>query len=374
MKVTIKDYQAIKHAELVFDKGLTAIIGPTNSGKSSIIRAIKGAINNQAGNQFINYDSDQATVTIEDNNSIISWVKNRKGPSSYIINGEELSKIGTKQNEDVANLLNMNEIEVGTSKIRLNFWDQMEKAFLMDRNPGQLFNFISQSKEQEVITEYRDDKKKDLDSVNQQVKTIHTSVNIVTDEIRLLKEQAAKMEFLDTFNTEVIEYLYNINKSVTEQIRKHTELTNTKDNYLMRLNSLNKHIDPIIEAEATLKQFMPLYNTLATNTAKHKANEIRQDELQQELEATINAIEKITASINILEDIITEHSALVKLQQDLDNKVKQQLTYQTKRLNLIKNIDQLEKEIIELQKELDSIEYCPYCNSDLTKGDHNHAK
>ena len=49
MKVKIKDYQVIKDIDLDFDKGLTAIVGTSNNGKSSILRAIEGAIFNKIG-------------------------------------------------------------------------------------------------------------------------------------------------------------------------------------------------------------------------------------------------------------------------------------------------------------------------------------
>ena len=41
MKVQIKNYQIIKDANLEFIPGLNVIIGPSNNGKTSILKAIK---------------------------------------------------------------------------------------------------------------------------------------------------------------------------------------------------------------------------------------------------------------------------------------------------------------------------------------------
>ena len=89
MKVKIENYQAIVNAELEFDYGLTAIIGSTNSGKSSIIRAIKGAINNQGGTGFINYNAPDSSVTVVDKGHTIEWFKSKKDSGKYVIDGRD---------------------------------------------------------------------------------------------------------------------------------------------------------------------------------------------------------------------------------------------------------------------------------------------
>ena len=78
MKVKINNYQIIKEAELEFKPGVTVIIGSSNNGKSSVIRAIESAINNKGGSDFINYDAESCEVTIEDLGQKIIWSKEFK--------------------------------------------------------------------------------------------------------------------------------------------------------------------------------------------------------------------------------------------------------------------------------------------------------
>ena len=157
MKASIKNYQIIKDADLEFLPGITAIVGSSNNGKSSIIRAIEAAINNKGGNSFINYDADSCEVEIEDSGHIIKWQKHKKqGKSFYEIDGKILNKIGQKQLDEVGILLNMPEIEVNTDRFRLNFWKQMNFPFLVGKTSYQLFDFISKSNEQELISELQD--------------------------------------------------------------------------------------------------------------------------------------------------------------------------------------------------------------------------
>lgn len=44
LKTQIKDFQIVKKASLEFIPGLNVIVGPSNNGKTSILKAIKAAI------------------------------------------------------------------------------------------------------------------------------------------------------------------------------------------------------------------------------------------------------------------------------------------------------------------------------------------
>lgn len=55
MKVSISNYQIIKQAVLDFKPGFNVIIGPSNNGKSSILKAIKSAVYTESGTTPIRY-------------------------------------------------------------------------------------------------------------------------------------------------------------------------------------------------------------------------------------------------------------------------------------------------------------------------------
>ena len=57
MQVQIKDYQIIKKAALEFIPGLNVIIGPSNNGKSSILKAIKAAVKSGLGYTIVTRDN-----------------------------------------------------------------------------------------------------------------------------------------------------------------------------------------------------------------------------------------------------------------------------------------------------------------------------
>ena len=51
LKVTIENFQSISKGELEFTQGINIIVGQSNSGKSAILRALKGAVLNTSGSQ-----------------------------------------------------------------------------------------------------------------------------------------------------------------------------------------------------------------------------------------------------------------------------------------------------------------------------------
>lgn len=92
MKVKIQNFQNIDEEELEVD-GFTTVVGKSNIGKSSIVRAIEGAFLNKGGDDFVRDGKRYTNVEIEADDIDLVW---RKGSNknSYIIDGEEYNKVG----------------------------------------------------------------------------------------------------------------------------------------------------------------------------------------------------------------------------------------------------------------------------------------
>lgn len=367
MRVEIKNYQAIQKATLEFDKGITAIVGSTNSGKSSIIRAIKGAINNQSGNGFINYEADESSVKIITPSNIIEWTKGRKGSGKYIINGEEITKIGRTQNQEVADLLNMEEIEVGNTKVRINFWDQMEKAFLMDNTPGQLFNFIAQSKEQEQVTTLEQTKKTELQTLSNEIKTNNTIVDMLQTDLIKLKETNETLKPFNDFDMDLLDQRVEALTKTKGLLSTLDTISEDKVNLTNTLTKINK---PIKELETILSK-------IAESDTKLKP-------LQKAYQDYLSAFDEGALTQLKLADNFTEIENLEKAIKALDTKY-EVINSLEKKLNNIKGLrskvvaeasiiedtkgrlDKITQEVTELEIELNSFEVCPFCGNALNK-------
>lgn len=359
MKVKIKDYQIIKNAELEFNKGITAIVGSTNNGKSSIIRAIKGAINNQGGSFFINYDAEETQVEIETGSNNILWVKSKKpGKSKYVVNDTTLTKIGQTQLTEVADIINMPEIEVGNERFQINFWKQLEKPFLVDKTAYQLFDFISKSKEQEQVEQIKQETAEELNKHKQEL----NKFNILIDENnRVLADFSSRIKNnKNIMNIDIVklEVLNSISKQLESDYNRYNIVSNNiimqqnilkKYNYLIKI--LKNKLDKVADINAFLDKLtnnLTRYTEVTTNIAALTSKLQSLDE--SKVGSTLDTIEELNNKIKKLETLINAFSS-----------------NDTAISNNIKSINRLDVLIKQTEEDLNKFDNCPLCGSILHK-------
>ena len=114
--LTISNFQSHKKTGLEFDKGINVIIGPSDSGKTAILRALNWVVNNKpAGDAFrSNWGGDtRAQLQIEDiNKSQIQRYKGGKGnlylwdEKASTILTSQFNSFGQDVPEEIKELLN----------------------------------------------------------------------------------------------------------------------------------------------------------------------------------------------------------------------------------------------------------------------------
>lgn len=374
MKVKIKNYQAIKDATLEFNKGLTAIIGTTNAGKSSIIRAIESAINNKAGNGFINYDANECQVIIEAGDNVVEWSKKTTGAGTYTLNGSTITKIGRSQNEEVAAILNMQEVQVNENKIRLNFWKQMEYPFLVGYTPNQLFNFISKSSEQEYIKQFQETKQGELKSIDDEIKKSYTAIDIRNDDILQTKSKINTLEVYLKVDSNELKQLVEFEEALNETINKIDKINTTIEETTHSLVGPSKKVvglKVILDGMADDLQFVlngeellnkidglevNIVETGTMNDTTKKVLEVLSDK-SSKLEDTLNTIKSIE---NSLLEALSIESSINTLDTNI-NSIKTQIKDTLNKLETINT-------------ELKEFTVCPLCGHPLTDMEHNHGE
>jgi exonuclease SbcC len=94
LKVRVRNFQSIEDATVEID-GLTVVTGTNNAGKSAFFRAIRGALTNARGSDFVRHGAKHCTVDIEDTETgrTLTWKKGRS-VNMYIVDGREIPKVG----------------------------------------------------------------------------------------------------------------------------------------------------------------------------------------------------------------------------------------------------------------------------------------
>ena len=137
-----RNFQAHKHTSVEFSPGINAIIGSSDSGKSSIIRALLWAYNNRPlGDEYVSYWNrtkkdtvkDETSITIAFDNGAMTRIKTpiRNG---YTINDVELGAIGTDVPMEVSALFNITD---------LNIFNQDDRPFLISESAGEVAKYLN---------------------------------------------------------------------------------------------------------------------------------------------------------------------------------------------------------------------------------------
>lgn len=145
--VTLKNFQAHKDTTVQFDKGLNIIVGESNNGKTSILRGILWAIDNQPlGNDFIMAGENDCSVTINfSDGTYIERGRTIKDTGYYKIryiddNGKYIDQTYRGFTNavpiEVANVHQMPKVNITKDiETHLNVLSQLDGPFLLTESP-----------------------------------------------------------------------------------------------------------------------------------------------------------------------------------------------------------------------------------------------
>lgn len=135
MKVHVQNFQSLKDAQLDVE-GLTVIVGPSDLGKSALVRAIEAALFNLPGDYFVRAGATFAEVhlaevpTAAGGTLDVVWRKG-KGKNEFVVNGAKFDKVGT----DAPPPLVVAGFRDVAEEVRPQIATQFDRLFLLDR-PG----------------------------------------------------------------------------------------------------------------------------------------------------------------------------------------------------------------------------------------------
>jgi exonuclease SbcC len=142
--IRIKNFQSHKRTELELDPHLTVITGSSNTGKSSIVRALKWLmLGVPKGTSFVSSGRPDAVITtfvsatMDDGVKVVRLVKNKKQVYKVIKpNGDDTfyENITNDIPEEVRNIFNVDMV---------NFASQYDPPFLISETPGAINEYFN---------------------------------------------------------------------------------------------------------------------------------------------------------------------------------------------------------------------------------------
>lgn len=222
--IKIKNFQSHKSTQLKLDPGLNSIIGSSDTGKSSVLRALFWAIENRPlGTGFISHwalnekgkQTDSTSVMVISNKKKVKRIRD-KDINAYEINGKTLEAIGTDVPPEVTNAFNLTEV---------NVQKQMDSPFLLSESAGEVARFFNKIIRLDIIDSFLTI----VESKKRQTKV--QKGKAISDRVKTEKE-LEKLDWIDAADRLIlkaervgdkIEKIRSLQENLTDSIEEYEE-------------------------------------------------------------------------------------------------------------------------------------------------------
>lgn len=270
--ISIQNFQSHKKSHLDLSSGVNVIIGPSDSGKTAILRALRWLIwNRPQGDAF---RSDWGGVTKihislkqsdKESNTTITRLRDKiniysLNSSLGLNNGLEFKAIKSEVPEEIQNALNVNEV---------NFQPQIGSHFLLASSSSEVAQHFNKIAHLDVIDF-------GLQNVGKWLRQVEQDKKSAEQHLLELRENLKQYDYLDKFEQEVqaLEQLDERKEEIEKQILELNELTNLLD----KIRTQEKQHDKLIRLEKPVDLILQLFKKKA---ALHITIKVLTDHLRQ---------------------------------------------------------------------------------------------
>jgi len=354
----IQHFQSHKKTSLQFSNGINSIVGISDSGKTSLLRALYWAINNRPlGNADIsdwNKDDNEEPikstfVRVTTDKGIIERRKGKvkvndenKKFNGYIINGENrLEAVGTSVPDIVTKMFNLDEV---------NFQGQFDPSFLLSNSAGEVARFFNSTIRLDLIDRILSKADSKRLETNKDKKKLEVEQDTINKEI-------AKFDWLEDAEILIdrivkIENRINVNALICDELEE--SIANIK-HYQKEVESQ----EVILSAIPIVKKIDLIQESLEEKIEKRERLQNLYDEYLEQNRiigmADFSNAEKLIKQIDELNDkIATKENEYEELKESKDE-------YN----GILNDIISYKDDIMKLEKEFPSM--CPVCNQPLSK-------
>jgi AAA15 family ATPase/GTPase len=344
-KLEIENYQSHKNTTLDFSPGVNAIIGQSDSGKTSILRAMRWVIENRpGGDAFRSSWGGKTSVKITTGPNIIERVKDKTTINAYTLStGEKdlsFTAMGTSVPEEVQNALNINPI---------NYQNQLDSPFLLDNSPGECAAHFNKIAHLDIIDV-------GLRNVKSWISGLQKTISIEETRVAELEQEQSKYNYLPAMEKEIIA-LETLDKKVIQEKNKKHDLQRLQKDISGIEFEITQYTN-LLSLEQPVRKIIEQFNIVMG--AREQAQKL--DRLLRNIKDTEKAINSKNEILNLLKPV---SGVLVLIQKE--KALQNEKSLLTGVISGIKTtIQTLKTRIVrvsELQKEFEKNfpEICPLC-------------
>jgi exonuclease SbcC len=196
--VHICNFQSHVNSHITFHPGVNVIVGPTDSGKTAVFRALQWLFTNRpGGDHFRTRGGGDTEVHVNFEDGAVSRIRNKKF-NGYVMGGNE--SIGLP--DDILEFFNMSPI---------NFQNQLDSHFMLSLSPGQRGAMINEIANLNIIDSavsriksIKSQEERDLRQIEGQISAAEAELDQyyyldeMDEELTYVEEQAHHVEKLQT--------------------------------------------------------------------------------------------------------------------------------------------------------------------------------
>jgi exonuclease SbcC len=338
-RLRVKNFGQHIDKEIYFKPGVNVIIGESESGKTTLIRALHLLLENspRGGEKLYKSDDSKGDVFIELEDSLGNVVSRSK--NIYTLNGEEYRAIGSGVvPEPIRKIFGLKEI---------NWQRQLEAHFMLFKTGNAAAMMLNQTtgmEEQELILKeiknrISDGKsnikrlKKNNEELQQTLERLFNVPNYLENAVQLKNEQKKYLETSDTIvrldailnkhaQIIVIRKLYEISKKHILKLKNIEKVYNEWNDSNVQMNRLENLINKINDRQEVLKKTVNITNHT------RQFNELREFEKENQKSLGSQArLNDLIAEIQMTQAYVFDSANNIKILEEEKEKKFKELGY-----------------------------------------------
>lgn len=360
-EVVLENFQSHKYSKIYFQKGLNVIVGPSDSGKTAVIRAIKWALFNEpSGDYFIREGETECSVTISFNDNVKLKRYRSKSKNQYVLYDENNKKhvyegFGTNVPYEIKEKIGIDKIYLDDKQSSLiNISDQLEGPFLISEKNSIKANAIGRLVGVHILDNAISNTVKDIRNLSIEKKNIlNTNEN--------LNNQLKSYEYLDDLKAVTIK-LNSIQNEVKFLYDKLNKLYKIKKVYDQNINKI-KALEAFLEKLSELDKLEELYNCLGH--ALYRYNRLiylksNFDKINYSISKNKNILKSLSnideyeKNYYILRDKYLSLKKLIYFKTKYKN-IRSDIISNEKKLIIVKNINITDHDLMILKEKIDTL-------------------
>jgi predicted ATP-dependent endonuclease of OLD family len=350
----IKNIQSHKETVLQFSKGVNAIVGLPNSGKTAILRSLLMLINNKpGGSQWFSYFAgDKGTMEVKAtfDDKLIQLIRHirttKKGEkvvdsSGYYLDKESFEGMRSSVPDLVKQVVNMDD---------LNIHEQHDSPFLITGSGGEIARTINKITQVDEADEW-------VSQLTTRINKTKHSIDLINEDVKEKQIKAADLSYLDKLRP-LVERLEGLENDINYLCNRKASL----QKYAVNMENFERDIslmDHCLQAESLLSQAKTLYDEEQFVQQKIDLF-VKVDSLSQ----SIWELDRILGQIGpVMENLLT-----IEINTD---KLDRFQSLATRFERTVKSLEEIEEDYEgikeEFIQEIISTGECPFCYNNISK-------